>query len=1232
MKNPKANETGTPDSSALKPLNPHPTAADAAEKRMPVSHSHPPNSQHGFAVIISLALMSFIVLLLISVTTFVRVESQAASTSLYQLEARQNAMLGAMVAVGELQHATGPDQRVTASAAIYDQSPQSDEVSGVNQAHWIGVWDSGPGLDWLNNRYDSSNPYYNFSARRDGSDGRFISWLVSGNQNDRSSIAFARDFDSSEAVELVGLNFDNTDPLQARNRVSVEKVNIQAARGRMGGRYAFWVGDDSAKAHLTAFDEDNAAGLSEDIVRRIRFMVNQRNGVELMQPVAENPFADFAGFDASLDRLLSLDEALLTATARANGLSEEAQRAFLNRHFHSLSLYSSGLLTNTLSGGLRADLSAFLRNADRNNLVPFSGLTAYRDGAVHRLAPSFSGTANHPAAEGPTWEQMVDYFQNRADDGSAMDIRKHTERQSGMHPVITRMRLDVIPLFEKRAGGDEFFLCLAPAVVLNNPYDRPLNIPAGSVWVHFLLEERDEAAETGVFLMSEWTKSRDQGGTRQQVIEHFSPNGPALRPGTTTTTYQPWVDPQTPNLLENDLLRRFEDSNGTGYRGFSFLLPSVTLQPGAVLTFEIANHLDSYNGNNVLKVGAVPEGDQNVVRLPTRDLAGNELRASPLWSEVNSEQPEQGGLHLQGDGLPRAGDANPGARLNPFLLTIGLADRDVGDLTSNDFIFRAERVLCSNPNVNMRFVSGGVNQSRNGRPFVGPTGQGLWDLDRMANVRSIRLDLALGGAFNYAANDRTTSALESNGVRYGYLINQRWSSNASWRNPVQRMSSVDERADPNASYGAIASYSPWEGTGGINMHKPVVETSGDSAFWGTGVDSNAGENEVALLGSPRVLPGLFSLAQLRHFIVSPDGVAAESIFASGIAPRRLGNSGQVINRTASGNAISGSPSPVDWGYVINDRLWDGFFFSGLSTAVNNADLANWEFIPLNQKLRPSDDATENLLNDPRFAAAGIKVKGGFNINSTDVAAWKALLGSGNQLAFNPVSGDSADALDSPFSRTGFPQAGSGSSTSERISGFRELADSELQALAEAIVSEVKRRGPFLSIADFVNRRLQPGNAREALFATIEAAIREAGINATLASEGGNFTAANYPSSYEAPDGLISGLSLGSLREGLSQWLTQADVLEQLAPLLTARGDTFTIRAYGESLEIGGDIGSTARCELVVQRLYEYVDDSDDPAGASWQFDQNAEGFVDGGLSQTNRQFGRQYKILGFRWL
>ena len=64
---------------------------------------------------------------------------------------------------------------------------------------------------------------------------------------------------------------------------------------------------------------------------------------------------------------------------------------------------------------------------------------------------------------------------------------------------------------------------------------------------------------------------------------------------------------------------------------------------------------------------------------------------------------------------------------------------------------------------------------------------------------------------------------------------------------------------------------------------------------------------------------------------------------------------------------------------------------------------------------------------------------------------------------------------------------------------------------------------------------------------------------------------------------------GNSATGIPGSVTQANVLRVLAPRLTARSDTFRIRAYGEVTDADGNIIAKATCEAVVQRLPEYVD-------------------------------------------
>lgn len=111
-------------------------------------------SQHGFALVLALSLMAFVLILLLSISTLVQVESRSASITIDQLKARQNALLGAYIAVGNLQKAAGPDQRVTARAEILDTDATTETVEGVAQPMWTGVWESPKLADGTNRDSD----------------------------------------------------------------------------------------------------------------------------------------------------------------------------------------------------------------------------------------------------------------------------------------------------------------------------------------------------------------------------------------------------------------------------------------------------------------------------------------------------------------------------------------------------------------------------------------------------------------------------------------------------------------------------------------------------------------------------------------------------------------------------------------------------------------------------------------------------------------------------------------------------------------------------------------------------------------------------------------------------------------------------------------------------------------------------------------------------------------------
>ena len=82
--------------------------------------SQPGNLRHesGFALVITLVLLALLVLTLYALSALSKVGSEVAATSIYQTQARQNALLGLNTALGELQRYAGADEVFTGMAGI----------------------------------------------------------------------------------------------------------------------------------------------------------------------------------------------------------------------------------------------------------------------------------------------------------------------------------------------------------------------------------------------------------------------------------------------------------------------------------------------------------------------------------------------------------------------------------------------------------------------------------------------------------------------------------------------------------------------------------------------------------------------------------------------------------------------------------------------------------------------------------------------------------------------------------------------------------------------------------------------------------------------------------------------------------------------------------------------------------------------------------------------------------
>ncbi len=189
-------------------------------------------------------------------------------------------------------------------------------------------------------------------------------------------------------------------------------------------------------------------------------------------------------------------------------------------------------------------------------------------------------------------------------------------------------------------------------------------------------------------------------------------------------------------------------------------------------------------------------------------------------------------------------------------------------------------------------------------------------------------------------------------------------------------------------------------------------------------------------------------------------------------------------------------------------------------------------------------------------AEGYRIVGAFNVNSTSLPAWRAMLVRGLKEYWidrnatggsdpHPIRAEAAFARH-PFGASLLPDilpAELISSEAPFRQGLRLFEAHELEPLAEAIVARIRQAGPFPSMAAFFDR----GILRDAL--------EDAGVHLN--------------------NGFPPG-SPGRIRQG--------DIAAALAPYIAVRSDTFVIRTYGDIINpVTRRVEARAAAEAIVQR-------------------------------------------------
>ena len=521
---------------------------------------------------------------------------------------------------------------------------------------------------------------------------------------------------------------------------------------------------------------------------------------------------------------------------------------------------------------------------------------------------------------------------------------------------------------------------------------------------------------------------------------------------------------------------------------------------------------------------------------------------------------------------------------------------------------------------------------------------------------------AASGAISRATYLDTLIGLRAGGTR---TLMPRSAGGYGWRTLADfNYRAIKDPADENIAFTMWAGGGDWASGNSVNtvMGANAIAynpSDTDAAYAGRSYKDD-GLHEVVLFAVPR--ERIFSVGDLRHA-----NLRNALYLTTTINPQDYTVPSYVIGNSWANPYMS--LDEADYTYRVNEAIWDQYFFSSIlaGTVDWSSPFANSRIFPA--FLDPNDQSEVDAVLRRDEAAEYLAVDGAFNINSTSVAAWRALLGGLSGIIDDPD--DFGGKLENVFPRithwassdylSGDIGNNNNISNIPRMwSGFRSLSDAELDALAVEIVEQIKLRGPFPSVARFVNRTLTDrdpevnadpapeGNARlrvlvdqhdTRLKGTLQAAIDNVDVDADglpdinedlrqtdFQETLGSAVKPPIDSSVGEPIGVRDedatrstfgwdGLqpqypenSYGYLSTDAPGFFSQTDVLSVLAPLMAVRSDTFIIRCYGDAVNpLTEGVERRSWCEAIVQRTPELLDKNDPSAG-------------------------RLFRLISFRWL
>ncbi len=1249
------------------------------------------HSKKGFALVLSLAIMTMLLLITISLAAFLTIELGSSRSFLLRKRAQLNAQVALRIALGQLQQETGPDRRVTAQANI--------TLPGNSAAS-------------LKNKWADRNPYWTGAWDTQNPDDRPPAWLVSGPR--QVSLAGKTSYPSEyqtpwtmlspDDIENITLfssvaNLDADAPFDTR--VTVPRVALRDTINGRSGHYAYWIGDEGVKARL------NLNSAHSSTTNTLTTKLGQ-----LISPGFSSPEL-FASDWTNVDKE-ELPHALTSASfALLDGMPQNLSIPAVS---HAITPYSQGVMADVVSGGLKQDLSlAFeMSDADFNNspfvkgngrltlnLIGTQNVTGLASdpqwqsvameipelNTVRTAAPVFNVTlSGGKNLRGPTWEILRDYYGLYKEFGknengvllarsyypntrTANNIINYTYtynlvyigetgsanignttcaytddkitwkgqsvttiRPTKVSAMPSLSRLIMTYALQKELVGQDTYrlrLVINPIVVMHNPYNIPIRFKG-----RYINSVDQKAGYRLAFRPADdgtWSNSQNRYDIKIDYKD-VDASGKYIN-------YE----------LKCNLRSMMGSTGNDNDDPFKIFVPDVVFQPGEFRVFtHNANEPSEFKraimleGNYYYKGGFYmdlkglnesnprtfsPKARISVTMIP-KDISVAELMES---INTNPSDPSEDDISYK-TGLNDKATNKKDFQKMTYHRELNFSD-DNNNPTKTDLVGKIDIV-------NLGSIA---NIPTSGSPprligmsefFIKPTEWDMIDSNLESKFNNNRYPVYV--LSNPLSTSHRTRVNGRNTTNPGFAI-----ASPSWQT---RLSKATDWAD----------FFECDGNTGLSFGGNNLGSSGQT------------KSVVAMLPlAPLSSLGQFQSANINVVDTLPLLAAGNSF------PSPFVEKGGVFY-------TNNYWTNYDFSWLFNTALWDHFYFSTIAPQGNSSSgkwvdtytqKQTWENllynnVPLaNSRLVVSPSASRataaNLLDNVatnqswRKSAAYLLQKGTFNINTVDSRSWKTILGSTFKSkvpkmdSTDELANDEAAVFSRALPTVADAFATGNESSSSRWNGVIALVTEKLTDFSKALQGKIIERlasthnkvnyttptgealaRPFFSLAEFINR--VPGDDPYGKSGLMQAAIAQASLNQGIDSKKMDSDWLNNPTQgkFPYPDA-VSNSASGNMpiASGASGYLLQGDVFQAIGPFLNVRSDTFTIRTYGD---VSTPDGKQILARAWLEAVVQRTPEYMDSSQPAWTAPTNDPDGVS--LSTLNQLLGRRYHVVSVRWL